>query len=139
VENTTEDLARKPAGSALLSRLAAIGFGLVLGVEVLLMGLAGSAKFTNAELWTGIFEGFGYPPAMAYLVGAAEMIGVLLLLVPRLSSWTAMGLAVIMLGALQAVLTHPNDLGATTPIIHIALLALIGTVRWKRRWRARKQ
>ena len=132
MDNTTAVPVVGPAGRG---RAARIGLGVVLAAEVLMMGVAGSSKFTNAELWRGIFEGFGYPAGMAPVVGAAEMVLVLLLLVPRLSSWAAIGLGVIMVGALQAVLTHPNDLGPVAPAMHLALLAIIGWARWGVRWR----
>jgi hypothetical protein len=49
----------------------------------------------------------------------------------------AIALAAIMLGALHAVLTHPNDLGAFGPVMHLVLLGIIGFARWGRRWRPR--
>jgi uncharacterized membrane protein YphA (DoxX/SURF4 family) len=108
--------------------------GLLL-VELLLMGLAGITKFTNPEVWAANFTSLGYPNALAPLIGALEVLGVVLLLVPRLTSYAALALGIIMLAALQAVLTHPNDLGATAPVIHLVLLVAIARMRWGRRWR----
>ncbi len=84
-------------------------------------------------MWTTAFATFGYPPLMAYFVGGAEVLGVVLLLVPRFSSYAAIGLGVIMVGALHAMLTFPNELGWYAPVMHLGALTLIGTVRWKRR------
>ena len=40
-----------------------------------------------------------------------------------------------LLGALESVLMHETDLGWEDPVIHLVLLAIIGTAHWKRRWR----
>jgi uncharacterized membrane protein YphA (DoxX/SURF4 family) len=119
------------------ARLVRIGYGAVLTIEVLLMLAAGSSKFTAPRHWLEAFTAFGYPPAMAYVVGVLEMIGALLLLVPRLTAWAATGLGVIMIGALFSVLTHPNDLGWHAPLIHLALLGVLAFGRWGRRWGAK--
>jgi len=44
-------------------------------------------------------------------------------------------LAVIMFGALEAVLTTETDLGWFDPTLYLVFLTIIGTVHWKRRWR----
>lgn len=110
-------------------------FGLVLALEVLTMGEAGLGKFENREGWMYWFGVFGYPGWMALVVGGAEVIGAVLLLVPRVASYAAIGLTVIMIGALHAVLTNETDLGWFDPLLHITFLAIIGSVQWKRRWR----
>ena len=50
--------------------------------------------------------------------GAGEMLGALLLVVPRLASYAAGGLIVIMVGALATVLVHDSSLGPVTPIVN---------------------
>ena len=107
-------------------------------VELVGMGAAGLLKFVNPELWTGLFLGWGYPAWFTFVVGAAEVFGVLLLLVPRLAGYGAVLLMVIMLGALGTVLTHPGQMGPTTPAVHLVVLAVILWARWPRRWRPGK-
>lgn len=114
-------------------------FGLVLVFEVLAMGAAGLAKFASMDGWFYWFIRFGYPARFALVVGAVEFVGAGLLLIPRLASYAAMALGIVMIGALHAVLTHETDLTWGGPVIHMALLAMIGVVQWKRRWRRKSQ
>lgn len=97
--------------------------------EVLTMGMAGLSKFTNANVWRGHFESFGYPLWSTGLVGTAEIVGVVLLLVPRTSAVAAGGLIVIMIGALVTNIAHQSELGWFAPTLHITLLAIIGWLR----------
>jgi len=119
-----------------LGMKVAIGLLWVLTVlETAAMGLAGFSKFGNPELWTGMFVGWGYPAAFAYVIGAGEMAGAIGVLIPRLATYAAGFLAVIMLGALVTVSVHADPLGITAPIMHLIVLAIIGTARRDRRWR----
>lgn len=104
-------------------------------LEVLLMGLAGLAKFTSAA-WPSMFEGWGYPRPFAYLIGALECVGALALLVPRLTTYAAAGLMVIMLGALWTVTTttFETGLGPGMPLLHLALLGILAWARRRERW-----
>lgn len=97
--------------------------------EVLTMGAAGSSKFTNSALWQGHFSSWGYPVWGAGVVGVAELVGVVLLLVPRTAPFAAGGLIAIMIGALATVLVHHSDLGWFAPALHITLLSAIVWLR----------
>ncbi len=117
---------------------AKIGFGLIwllIVLDMLGMGLVGSMKFSNPDLWTGLFEGWGYPRRFAFVVGGAEMVGALLLLVPRLTAYAAGMLIIIMIAALITVLIHPGQMGPSGPIIHLIVLSIILAARWRVRWR----
>jgi uncharacterized membrane protein YphA (DoxX/SURF4 family) len=118
--------------------VARIGFGLIwllIVLDVLGMGLAGSMKFSNPDLWTGLFEDWGYPRGFVYVVGGAEMVGALLLLVPRFTVYAAGMLMFIMSAALVTVLIHPGQMGPSGPIVHLVVLSIILAARWKVRWR----
>jgi uncharacterized membrane protein YphA (DoxX/SURF4 family) len=106
----------------------------VTALEVLSMGDAGLSKFQSMDGWMYWFARFGYPPRMALLIGAIEFVGAGLLLIPRLASYSSIVLAVVMLGALEAVLTTETDLGWFDPVLHLAFLTIIGSFHWKRRW-----
>ena len=110
-------------------------FAVVMFLEVFTMGDAGLGKFQNLDGWLYWFARFGYPPQLSLVVGALEFVGAGLLLIPRLAPYAAMMLAVIMTGALEAVLTTETDLGWFDPALHLVFLTIIGTVHWKRRWR----
>ncbi len=104
--------------------------------ETLTMGGAGLAKF-RGDTWVRMFEGWGYPATFTYVIGAAEIVGALLLLAPRATSWAASGLIVIMLGALGTLTTtdFATGLGLRTPLVHLLLLAVLLRSRWPARWR----
>jgi putative oxidoreductase len=104
--------------------------------ETLTIGGAGTAKF-RSDVWVHMFEGWGYPTTFTYVVGTAEIVGALLLLVPRATSWAASGLIVIMLGALGTLTTtdFATGLGVKAPLAHLLFLAVLLRGRWPGRWR----
>lgn len=117
-------------------KIAIAIFWILVVLELAGMGLAGLTKF-QGDSWMGMFEGWGYPGWFALVIGATELGGALLLLVPRLASYSAAVLIGIMLGAIWTVIGQSTQtgLGPGLPVIHIAALTLILLVRWKRRWR----
>lgn len=118
--------------------LRKVGIVLLWGVivlEVFGMGMIGVAKFTR-DWWVWAFDQWGYPSGFVWVVGAAETGLALALLVPRLASWAAVGLGVIMIGALGTLLLLPGpSMGMDGPLIHIAVLTVIGVARWRVRYR----
>ena len=107
----------------------------VIALEAFGMGTIGVAKFTR-DWWVWAFDQWGYPQGFVWVVGAAEVGLALALLVPRLASWAAVGLSVIMVGALGTLLLRPGpSMGIDGPLIHLGLLAVIGTARWRVRYR----
>ena len=105
-------------------------------LELLGIGLAGLSKF-QSEVWQNMFVGWGYAAWFALVIGGAEMLGALLLVVPRFASYAASMLIVIMLGAIWTVISPTNEtqLGPGIPMIYIAVLSIILYARWRRRWR----
>ena len=102
--------------------------------ETLTLGLAGFAKLgASADLWTDWFASWGYAPWFSTLIGVLELAGALALLAPKLTTYAASGLGVIMLGALYTVLTNDTTLGPVTPIVHLVLLASLIKLRWSTR------
>src|SRR5688572_25383890 len=59
----------------------------------------GIAKFAN-PMWVRSFERWGYPDSFRILIGIVEAAGGLMLLVPRLTSYAALLLAAVMVGAI---------------------------------------
>ena len=105
----------------------------MVAFEVVAIGAAGVAKFAAADVWNGLFAGWGYPPGFSYVVGCLEIGGSLTLLVPRLAGYGGVLLLGIMLAALGTVLLHPGSMGPVAPLIHIVVLAVVVRVRWRSR------
>jgi uncharacterized membrane protein YphA (DoxX/SURF4 family) len=75
-------------------------------ISVLLAALfvfAGVPKVTNAQQAVDGFRAWGFSDGFRLLIGAAEIAGGIALLIPALATWSALGLTVIMVGA---VYTH---------------------------------
>lgn len=115
------------------ARLRTGGLWLLTVLEWLGMGAAGLSKFSG-DGWQRMFEGWGYSAWFALFIGAAELGLATLLLIPRLTSYAAVGLIVIMVGAIFTVLTNETELGPGIPTIHILVLTLLAWARWPRRW-----
>ena len=87
--------------------------------------LAGAGKF-GAEAVAN-FERFGYGDAFRVFIGIAELAGAMGLLVPRLATWAAAGLVVIMAGA---VYTHiAVGISIAFPAVVGVLLAALSVLR----------
>ena len=108
---------------------------ILIVLEAAAMGLAGISKFTATEMWTGLFTEWGYPIWFALVVGAAEAAGAGLLLFPKLASYAAGFLIMVMLGALGTLVLNSSDLGLKAPALHLIVLAIILQARWARRLR----
>ena len=115
-------------------KIAIVMLWIVTVLVAATMALAGQAKFTRPEVWTGMFEEWGYPVGFSLVIGGAEFVGALLLIVPRFATYAATGLSIIMAGALVTVIMNSSSLGVGAPIAYIVLLSVIGAVRWRSRW-----
>ncbi|WP_375417173.1 DoxX family protein [uncultured Hymenobacter sp.] len=101
-----------------------------------LLGLAfiasGAKKFTDLSGTLTMFSSLGLPAILAYLIAGGEVLGGIGLLVPRFTRPAALGLAVIMIGALVMHATKiPGGLANGVPAL--VLLVLLGIVLWLRR------
>lgn len=87
--------------------------------------LAGATKFGTEA--TANFQKFGFSDAFRIFIGVAELAGAIGLLVPRLSTWAAAGLVIIMGGA---VYTHmAQGISIAFPAIVGVLLAGLAFLR----------
>jgi uncharacterized membrane protein YphA (DoxX/SURF4 family) len=102
------------------------------------IGLVGMTKFLQVGHWQSLFAGWGFPSWFVIVIGTVEVLGAIGLLIPRFALFAASMLAIVMLGALGTLLTHPGGpMGwGATPIIYLCLLAGVGAARWKRGKRA---
>jgi putative oxidoreductase len=111
----------------------------LLGVVVLwllqiLMALAfvliGVAKFADPS-WARSFARWGYPDGFYMVIGALEVAGGLALLVPRLASYAAAMLSVIMIGASLTHWLHGEMARVIPPLMYLAVVAVVGAGRWR--------
>jgi putative oxidoreductase len=101
-----------------------------IGLGVLAYAGAGSAKLLGTAQMAEGFAHFGLPLWLMTFVGACEVAGAVGLLIRPLSSWAALGLAVIMVGAVVLHLRY-DGIGPALPAA--VLLVLMGYVAWQRR------
>ena len=101
----------------------------------LLMAGAGASKFAAPEVWDGLFSEWGYPPAFKTLVGAAEILGAALLLLPRFATYGAALVCAIMVGAIYTVAANDSDLGFVANTLSLVLFAVVGYARRSERWK----
>jgi putative oxidoreductase len=94
----------------------------------------GIAKFASPA-WAGKFSGWGYPDGFHLVIGALEVGGAMLLLVPKVSSYGAALLGAIMVGAAATHALHDETARLAAPLMWLAIITLIGMARRRRAWR----
>ena len=108
-----------------------------VGLWILQIGAAGMFlmvgffKLSGDPRMVGLFDAIGLGQWFRYLTGSLEVLGALLLLIPRLSGLGALMLFGVMIGA---VVTHVVIVGGS-PLMAIILLVVTGVVAWGRRQR----
>ena len=105
---------------------------LTILLAVLMVG-PGSQKFMGPT-WERMFRAWGYPDGFYLVIGAVEVVAGIGLLIPRVASYCAMVLAIVMVGASATHVVHGDRNGAGE-LVFAALLALIAMIRWRRRLR----
>jgi putative oxidoreductase len=108
-----------------------------VGLWILQIGAAGMFlmvgffKLTGDPQMVGLFDAIGLGQWFRYVTGSLEVLGAVLLLIPRLSGLGALLLMGVMLGAVP---THLFVVGGS-PLLAITLLIVTGVVAWGRRKR----
>jgi len=92
--------------------------------------IAAIPKLVGAHAWIVKFINWGYPGWFLFAVGSLELLGGVLLLIPRLAKYGAIVLAVIMVGAGYTHLANGEGLQVLRPVI---FLTLLGIVFWLRK------
>ena len=88
----------------------------------------GIAKFGDPT-WSRNFARWGYPDGFYMVVGVLEAVGGLLLFVPRLASYSAAMLGIIMIAASLTHFVHGEMHRVAPPLIYLAVLAIVGIAR----------
>jgi putative oxidoreductase len=108
-----------------------------VGLWILQIGAAGMFlmvgffKLSGDPRMVALFDAIGLGQWFRYVTGSLEVLGALLLLIPRLSGLGALLLMGVMLGAVP---THLFVVGGS-PLLAITLLIVTGVVAWGRRKR----
>jgi uncharacterized membrane protein YphA (DoxX/SURF4 family) len=117
-----------------LATLATWALQLLLGLAFIALGLA---KF-DGVVWADNFARWGYPPGFHFVIGGIEAAAGACLLVPRLSSYAAAALAVVMIGASLTHAVHGETARVFGPVPHFLLLCLLAYARRASAWRPRR-
>jgi len=98
---------------------------------------AGWPKFSDSSGWARAFARWGFPVWFRVLIGAVEVLGALLLLVPQTAIYAAGALAVIMLGAMGTHVAHGDPTAVYHEAFPLALLGVVMYLHWRRKRIAR--
>jgi putative oxidoreductase len=86
--------------------------------------IQGIMKLTGSPAWISRFKAWGYPDRFYFFVGLTELLGAVLLLIPRLAKVGAVMLVVVMGGATATHLIHGEPQIMTTVVL-ATLLAIV--------------
>ncbi|HEX5436369.1 MAG TPA: DoxX family protein [Gemmatimonadaceae bacterium] len=117
------------AATSFSPRARRAGLLLLQSITAAVFLVAGIAKLSGSASMIAFFQAVGFGQWFRYAVGVAEVVGGVLLLLPRLAGLGALFLTVEMLGAMatQALVLHASPLAAA--IMLIPLIAIVW-LRW---------
>jgi putative oxidoreductase len=114
------------------TRRVSIALWAISVLLALFFAMMGLPKVLGLGGWAGRFAAWGYPPWFVILVGAGEIAGAVMLLIPPLATPGAAGLSVIMLGAVATHLLHSESARVVVPVALLAFLMLVASGRRSR-------
>lgn len=94
--------------------------------------LAGFGKVVADPGWIERFAAWGYPAWMVRLIGLVEVIGAILLLVPRASQYAIALLMFLMMGAAYTHFAAAEGAAILRPALFFGLLGLVFWLRRKK-------
>jgi putative oxidoreductase len=106
---------------------------IAIALGVVAYAAVGTLKVLGTEQMKQAFTYFNLPLWFMTFIGVCEVAGAIGLLIRRLSALAALGLAIIMVGAIYMHLTYDAPPQAAAPAV---LLVLMLFVAWQRRPRA---
>ena len=114
-------------------RLVNVMKGIAIWAPSVLLGLLfimqGVMKLSGMPAWIDRFRGYGYPDNFVFVVGAAELLGGVILLVPRVARFGGALLGVVMLGAAATHAAQGEISNAIFTFILAVVLGLIARAR----------
>lgn len=87
--------------------------------------LASSGKLFQSETVITMFREWGYFNVFYLIVGICELLLAILILVPKTSLYSAVGLFILMIGALGTHLLHDPLLEIVRPLVFMIFLAIV--------------
>ena len=127
-QTITEDIRLE---SGLTGKISNVGLWILqIGAAGMFL-MVGFFKLSGDPRMVGLFDAIGLGQWLRYVTGSLEVLGAVLLLIPRLSGLAALLLVGVMLGA---VATHLFLVGGS-PLGAIILLIITGITAWGRRKR----
>ena len=101
--------------------------GTLLGLWML---LAGSSKFLSRDLFDTMFTDLGLPLWLVPVTGVLEILGGVLVIVPRTAKWGAVLVGAVMVGAAASHLVSGFGSPAGA-LLALTLAGTVATVRWR--------
>ena len=123
--NSEFAIAQQPSQPSRALNLTIWGVQILAGLAFL---AAGGSKLSGATEMVEMFEKIGFGQWFRYLTGSLEVVGGVLLLLPRTAAIGGWLLAAVMIGAIG---THLFIIGGS-PVPAIVLFLLAVTVGWNR-------
>jgi len=111
------------------SRIHRNAVNVVSALLALIFMLAGIAGLIRADIVVERFQTWGYPVSLIPVIGLIEVIGAFALLVPSVASLGAIGLALVMVGA---IVTHVAFGSPAFAIVPLGLLLALVWVAYRR-------
>jgi uncharacterized membrane protein YphA (DoxX/SURF4 family) len=106
---------------------------LLAGIVALVLLMAGVSKLAGAPEQVAGFEAWGFPPGFVTLVGALEVLGAILLVVPRSRLVGAAIVLPVMLGAVATHVLHDDAVHAPPAAVLAVFTGLAAFLAWRRR------
>ncbi|NOU30965.1 MAG: DoxX family protein [Polyangiaceae bacterium] len=114
-----------------MSRLTAAGWHALSGLLTLQLGIVGTMQIVGAEPIRSNIAEMGYPAWFRVVLGLAQLAGVVGLWTRRFRFAAALGLAVILGGAVVSHVRFGHDAEHTMPAV--VTLGLLAVLAWARR------
>jgi putative oxidoreductase len=126
---TSSEVSRSDSSST--GRIANVALWILQIAAAGMFLMAGFSKLSGAPQMVEMFDAIGLGQWFRYVTGSVEVLGAVLLLIPRTSGLGALLIVGTMLGAIA---THLFIIGGS-PVPALVLLIVTGIIAWGRRQR----
>lgn len=105
----------------------------ILVITALFFVMAGSQKLMGSEEMVTLFQDLGYFQWFMIAVGLLEVVGAILLLIPRTTQYAAIALGILMIGAIISELQLGNTFKAIMPGQWLIVFILIVYIKRRKK------